>query len=212
MFTAALFEDKPVLVDMTSEIPKKKTLSSTPKRSIDEQEILSERQMAQDAKQSTTAICWSASGKHILAGTNRGWLNVIDSSTLETVHSTKLASGVVTGLRLNQTGRILVTNASDRIIRTVQLPHLDSDQLDFENMHLEPEYKFQDIVNRLSWHHIALSPSGDYVTASILMNHHIYVWERGHGSLEKILEGPREELGSVDVRTAIEKLPISSNS
>ena len=107
---------------------------------------------------------------------------------------------------MSQTGRTLVTNASDRIIRTVELPDLDSEHLVVDNMHMEAEYKFQDIVNRLAWNHIALSPSGDYVTASILMHHHIYVWERGHGSLEKILEGPKEELGSVDVRLGITKM------
>ncbi|KAI7253731.1 hypothetical protein KC335_g14881 [Hortaea werneckii] len=30
------------------------------------------------------------------------------------------------------------------------------------------------------------------------MNHDIYIWERTHGSLVKILEGPREELGAVE--------------
>jgi COMPASS component SWD1 len=30
------------------------------------------------------------------------------------------------------------------------------------------------------------------------MNHEIYIWERGHGSLVKILEGPKEELGAVE--------------
>ena len=30
------------------------------------------------------------------------------------------------------------------------------------------------------------------------MNHHLYVWEREHGSLEKILEGPKEELSMVE--------------
>ncbi|EEH09805.1 WD domain-containing protein [Histoplasma capsulatum G186AR] len=30
------------------------------------------------------------------------------------------------------------------------------------------------------------------------MNHDIYVWERSHGSLVKILEGPKEELGVVE--------------
>ena len=34
--------------------------------------------------------------------------------------------------------------------------------------------------------------------ASTLMNHDIYIWERGHGSLVKILEGPKEELGAVE--------------
>jgi COMPASS component SWD1 len=35
--------------------------------------------------------------------------------------------------------------------------------------------------------------------ASTLMNHDVYIWERGLGSLVKILEGPKEELGAVEV-------------
>jgi len=34
--------------------------------------------------------------------------------------------------------------------------------------------------------------------ASTFMNPDIYIWERGHGSLVKILEGPREEMGVVE--------------
>ncbi|KAH0258147.1 COMPASS, Set1C complex protein, partial [Aureobasidium melanogenum] len=75
---------------------------------------------------------------------------------------------------------------------------LDDPSFDPDNMRLEVEHKFQDVVNRLSWNHVAFSPSGDYVMASTLMNHDIYIWERGHGSLVKILEGPKEELGAVE--------------
>lgn len=63
---------------------------------------------------------------------------------------------------------------------------------------LEVEHKFQDVVNRLSWNHVAFSSTGEFVTASTFMNHDIYVWERSHGSLVKILEGPKEELGVVE--------------
>lgn len=67
-------------------------------------------------------------------------------------------------------------------------------------MRLEVEHKFQDVVNRLSWNHVAFSSTGEYVTASTWMNHDIYIWERGHGSLVRILEGPKEELSVVEVR------------
>ena len=60
------------------------------------------------------------------------------------------------------------------------------------------EHKFLDPINGLSWNAIAFSPNSDYVMASTLMNHDIYIWERIHGSLVRILEGPREELGSID--------------
>lgn len=82
------------------------------------------------------------------------------------------------------------------------MPDLTDPKADFENMRLEVEHKFQDVVNRLSWNHVSFSSTGEYVTASTWMNHDIYVWERGHGSLVKILEGPKEELSVVEVRMA----------
>jgi COMPASS component SWD1 len=42
------------------------------------------------------------------------------------------------------------------------------------------------------------SSTGEYVTASTYNNHDIYIWERNHGSLVKILEGPKEEHGVVE--------------
>lgn len=101
-------------------------------------------------------------------------------------------------LRLSMTGREIVVNASDRIIRTFEIPNLDSPKLDFDQVRIQNEQKYQDIVNRLSWNHVTFSSSGEYVVASIYMNHHLYVWEREHGSLEKILEGPKEELSMVE--------------
>lgn len=66
------------------------------------------------------------------------------------------------------------------------------------NIKLQIEHKFQDVVNRLSWNHVTFSSTGEFVTATTYMNPDIYVWERSHGSLVKILEGAREELGVVE--------------
>ena len=80
------------------------------------------------------------------------------------------------------------------------MPDLTQLGVDLEptNIKLQVEHKFQDVVNRLSWNHVAFSSTGEFVTASTFMNPDIYVWERSHGSLVKILEGPREELGVVE--------------
>ncbi len=94
----------------------------------------------------------------------------------------------------------MVTNSSDRVIRTIPIPDLSSVDLRIDDIKVEVEHKFQDVVNKLSWNHVAFSSTGEYVTASTYMNHDIYVWERSHGSLVKILEGPKEELGVVEVR------------
>ncbi len=126
----------------------------------------------------------------------------------------------------------MVVNSSDRIIRTIHLPEFLSssskssddatgvgvvkdtngdvhgdgnvDVLNPKKMALEVEHKFQDVVNRLSWNHVAFSSStGEYVMASTYKNHDVYVWERSRGSLVKILEGPKEELGVVEVSYCI---------
>jgi COMPASS component SWD1 len=195
----SLFEDQPLLVDVTNEVPIKHLLPSAPRRAqVDPDEGINEKQAAQDAKQTTTVSIFTATGDHILAGTNKGWLNIIEVESRKTIYSTKISAGVVIFLRLTTSGRDMVVNATDRIIRTIQLPNLSVENLDPDQIHVEVEHKFQDVVNRLSWNHVAFSSTGEYVTASTYNNHDIYIWERNHGSLVKILEGPKEEHGVVE--------------
>jgi COMPASS component SWD1 len=193
--TAALFEAQPVLIQLDQPTAVRKHLSSTPKRSAYDND---DKQAVQDAKNVTTVTVFTPSGHHIIAGTTKGWLNIIHAATCNVVYSTRLSNKALLLLRLTISGRDLLVNAADSIIRTIRLPDLSDPDFDPDNIRLEVEHKFQDVVNRLSWNHVAFSPSGDYVMASTLMNHDIYIWERGHGSLVKILEGPKEELGAVE--------------
>ncbi|KAL9586204.1 MAG: hypothetical protein Q9212_001075 [Teloschistes hypoglaucus] len=198
LFVASLFEDQPMLVDISNSIPCKRQLPSAPRRLRIDGTDINEKQASQDAKQSTCVTVFTVQGDHIITGTNKGWLNIIDVRKCETVYSTRLCSGIIILLRLTASGRDLVSNSSDRIIRTIPIPNLSQPGQDMDNLKIEVEHKFQDVVNRLSWNHVAFSSTGDYVAASTYMNHDIYVWERGHGSLVKILEGPKEELGAVE--------------
>ena len=134
-----------------------------------------------------------------MTGTNKGWLNIIETASRRTVYSTRLTTTIIIFIRLSATGKELIVNSSDRIVRTLVLPDLGSSTTDYNTLRLEVEHKFQDVVNRLSWNHVAFSASGEYVTASTYMNHDIYIWERGRGSLVKILEAPNEELSIVEV-------------
>ncbi|KAI2933040.1 hypothetical protein CBS147321_9758 [Aspergillus niger] len=172
LFVASLFEDQPVLVDVSLPKPVKRILPSAPFRPPPpkNEEIdpaVAAKQAAQDAKHSTCVTIFTALGNHIIAASN---------------------------------GRDLLVNSSDRVIRTILMPDLSQLGIDLEptNIKLQVEHKFQDVVNRLSWNHVAFSSTGEFVTASTFMNPDIYVWERSHGSLVKILEGPREELGVVE--------------
>ncbi|KAF1974244.1 WD40 repeat-like protein [Bimuria novae-zelandiae CBS 107.79] len=195
MFAAALFEDQPVLVDMSDELPKKHTLPTTPRRPPTDK---NEKKAAQDAKQTTTVTVFTPSAEHILAGTNKGWLNIIDARTFELLHSYRPTNSLIVLIRMSQSGRDVVLNSSDRIIRTFVLPDLSDPKLDFNELQLTVQHKFQDLVQRLSWNHVTFSSAGDYVAATTYMNHHVYIWERGQGSLVKILEGTKEELSVVE--------------
>jgi len=192
LFVVALFEEQPMLVDVTNTEPVKKTIPSAPKRSESERESATEKQLAQDAKQTTTVAKFSPSGNHIFAGTNKGWINVIDINSCKVLASSQVTHAIVILISLTSSGKDMVVNSSDRIIRTLHVPNINSQEYDFDSFHLEVEHKFQDVVNKLSWNHVAWSNTGEYVMASTWMNHHVYIWERNHGSLVKILETPDE--------------------
>ncbi|KAJ5407245.1 hypothetical protein N7527_001485 [Penicillium freii] len=205
LFVASLFEDQPVLVDVSGTKPVKRILPSAPLRpqAPSGEEVdpaVAAKQAAQDAKHSTCVTIFTAFGNHIIAGTSKGWINIIETQTCTTIHSMRLCNGVVILLRLASNGRDLLVNSSDRVIRTVIMPDLSQLGIDLEPsaIKLHVEHKFQDVVNRLSWNHVTFSSTGEFVTATTFMNPDIYVWERSHGSLVKILEGPREELGVVE--------------
>ena len=193
---AALYEYRPVLADFQDAKKVRQTaLPNLPKRAPHEVDAGTEKA---DAKHFTTVAAFTPAGSHVITGTTKGWLNIISTATATTIYSTRLCSKPILLIRLSASGRDLLVNASDTIIRTIRLPDLAHPDLDPDAINLEVEHKFQDVVNRLSWNHVAFSSTADYVMASTLMNHDIYIWERTHGSLVKILEGPKEELGAVE--------------
>lgn len=202
----------------------KHPLPTAPRRPLTgdaEEGEIDEKRALQDAKQLTTATVFTSNGAYIIAGTNKGWINIISVSTREVVSSTRLTAGCITYIRLTASGRDMVVNANDRVLRTLQVPgrlchppnvtslsppepnhpppHEQQQDEDVEStLALEVEHKFQDVVNRLLWNHCAFSSTGEYMLASTYKNHDIYIWERTVGSLVKILEGPKEELGVVE--------------
>jgi len=194
----SLFEDQPLVVDISEPIAVKHVLPSFPKRATDGDAALKEKQAKEDAKQMTTATIYTASGDHILAGTSKGRLNIIDVKTQEIIFSDKICSGIITTLRITRSGKELLVNAQDRIIRTFLIPNLSGENLDIDTIQLPLEHKFQDVVNRLSWNHVTFSATGEYVAASTFNNHELYIWERNHGSLVRMLEGPKEEQGVIE--------------
>ncbi|EDN05762.1 conserved hypothetical protein [Histoplasma mississippiense (nom. inval.)] len=124
LFVASLFEKQPVLVDISAPRPVKRILPSAPLRPQleDTDPAVTAKQAAQDAKHSTCVTIFTALGNHIISGTSKGWINIIETQTCTTIHSTRLCNGVVILLRLARNGRDLLVNSSDRVIRTVIIP------------------------------------------------------------------------------------------
>ncbi|CAI4218660.1 unnamed protein product [Parascedosporium putredinis] len=198
-FRRVPFDEQPLLVDVTDPVPVKHILPSSPKRANAENDsALKEKQAKEDAKQMTTVTIFTGSGDHIIAGTTKGRLNIIDAKTREIIFSSKISSSVITTLRISGSGKVLLVNAQDRIIRTFLVPNLSAENLDLDTVQLPLEHKFQDVVNRLSWNHVTFSATGEYVSASTYNNHELYIWERNHGSLVRMLEGPKEEQGVIE--------------
>ena len=199
-FVVALYEEQPYLVDVTEPVDVKQVLPSIPKRVNAEIDAgTKEKQAKEDAKVSTTSVLYTATGEHIISATSKGRLNLIDAATCEVIYSQKVCSGVVTGVRLSRSGKEILVNAQDRIIRTFHVPNLAAAGLDPDTIRLPLEHKFQDVVNKLSWNHVTFSGTGgEYVAASTYNNHELYIWERQHGSLVRMLEGPKEEQGPLE--------------
>jgi COMPASS component SWD1 len=178
LFICALFEDTPFLVDITNAKPVKRVLPSNP--------LIDDSLSSKDGKHTTCAAIFSLHGNHILTGTNKGYINIIETETRTIIHSSKISSGLITLLRLSSNGRSLLVNSTDRIIRVIHLPDLTQirpstavvthdEEVDpatvADNITLVVEHKFQDLVNRLRWNHTTFShsssnSSSDYVTAS----------------------------------------------
>lgn len=198
-FVASVFEEQPLIVDLADPVDVKHILCSAPKRSVtDGDAAFREKQAKEDAKQMTTSAIWTATGDHILAGTNKGRLNIIDAHTFEVIWSEKICAGVITTMRMTDSGRELLVNSSDRIIRTFRIPNLSVEDLDPDTIQVPLEHKFQDVVNKLSWNHVTFSATGEYVAASTYNNHELYVWERNRGSLVCMLKDPKEEQGAIE--------------
>ena len=140
------------------------------------------------SKQAVLCSIFTPNGDFIIGGTSKGTL-LMWSTRGDLIKSWKLTSGSIKGISLSSTAPpYIVTNSTDRVIRTVALPSADDQDL-------ETEHKFQDIVNRLQWHAACFSGNSEYIAASTYQSaNDIYIWERQRGSLVKILEGPKEEL------------------
>lgn len=199
VFTASLFEDRPVCVD----------LERGPLVTPLQTEPLADDGDARGGKHMTLVTTFSTTGKYIFAGTSKGWLNVISTATLATVHLVKITNSNIKTLLVAPNGRKLAVNSSDRVIRQLHLPDM-LNNLDPDSWEFDVEQRYQDVVNRLQWNTVQFNHNAEFLVASTFgqSSQDLYVWETSMGSLIKILEGSHEEL--IDVKWNYNKCMVGS--
>ena len=219
VFTASLFEDLPVYVDMTQEKAIISRMRTDPLETSEEElhevdggseEVKpTTKKRKKNDKHSTLVTAFTLEGSYIFAGTSKGWLNIFNTSNLKLIHSIKIANSNIKHLIISSNGRKLAVNSSDRIIRQVDLPDLINitDPKDWE---FEIDHRYQDVVNRLQWNSVAFNHNAEFLVASTYgqLSHDLYLWETSMGSLIKILEGSNEEL--IDVKWNYPRCTIAS--
>lgn len=221
LFTASLYEDSPVFVDMTdNEDIKVHKLNTLPlplqqqekegEQADDDSDTEKASRKKKKEKHMTLVTTFTpGDGSYVFTGTSKGWLNIISTSTLQMVHSIKIANANIKNLIVSPNGRKLAINSSDRIIRQISLPDMinvtDPHQWDFDI-----EHKYQDVVNRLQWNLVAFNHNAEFLIASTFgqSSQDLYMWETSLGSLIKILEGSNEEL--IDVKWNYPRCTVGS--
>jgi len=118
-------------------------------------------------------------------------------------------AGIMKGFDFAKSGRRLVTNSSDRTLRQFILPSYtnyanltppttESDpQPQFLDLELEPTHRFNDPINKTSWHAMCYSPDGEWLAggAADPSGHKIYIWDISNdGQFASALDGGREPL------------------
>lgn len=99
----------------------------------------------------------------------------------------------------------MIVSSTDRALRVLTVQPMTG--------LLTPLHRFQDLVNRTPWHAIGFSGDGEYVMggAGHKMAHNVFIWDKGFGTLVKVLEGPRESLIHCDVRMRPESTRIMAD-
>ncbi|PCH41574.1 COMPASS complex protein [Wolfiporia cocos MD-104 SS10] len=147
-----------------------------------------------------TAARFDPSGRWVFIGTNTGCVLVFNTRTKTMVARHKISGvGILKGLDFAKSGRRLVTNSSDRILRQFNLPLYPPPSADGEyiEQELEPMYRFNDPISKIAWHSMSYSPDGEWLAggAADNANHKIYIWDISNdGQFAAVLDGGREPL------------------
>ncbi|KAK6916074.1 WD40 repeat [Dillenia turbinata] len=163
-----------------------------------------------------SAASFNKYGDLIYLGNSKGEILILDYKNNQVLGVVTIPGGaIIKNIVFSRSGRYVVTNSQDRIIRIFEnlLPLKDGlralNEISESIEELEGSDKlkavgskclvflrdFQDTINKVQWKVTCCSSDGEWVVggASIKGEHKIYIWDRA-GYLVKILEGPKEAL------------------
>ncbi|KAL1916533.1 uncharacterized protein VTP21DRAFT_5724 [Calcarisporiella thermophila] len=177
VFAASLFQEAPVLVELSD-------------GRIHQRDIPTSPEGEEHSSGTVTTLCFDLTGERIYTGNSRGFIYIIDVATLKVLHSIRITTSGIKQIHLGRRGRDLAVNANDRIIRVFSLD---------DEGHPHLQHKFQDLVSRTQWSQCGFSADDEYVIGGSAhkAEHSIYIWDRGTGILTKILQGPKDPLEDV---------------
>ncbi|KAI0773741.1 COMPASS complex protein [Fomes fomentarius] len=167
---------------------------------LEVQDDSDEEASTQRARSVFTVARFDPSGKHVFAGTSLGYILVFNTRTKTMVARHKISgAGAIRGLEFTASGRRIVTNSSDRVLRQFILPVYAPPTADNEyiEQELEPTHRFHDPISKVAWHAMSYSPDGEWLAGGAAddASHKIYIWDLAReGLLASTLDGGRELL------------------
>ncbi|KAH8830539.1 WD40 repeat-like protein [Flagelloscypha sp. PMI_526] len=154
-----------------------------------------------DSTRGMTAAKFDPTGKLIFVGTTGSTILVFNSRTQRMVARHRVpGAGKFRGFEFGKSGRLLVSNSSDKVLRQFILPSYETpaeDTTTWTESELEATHKFVEPINKFAWNAMSYSPDGEWLAggASDPSGHKIYVWDMANdGYLASPLEGGREPL------------------
>ena len=134
-------------------------------------------------------------GEFVLTGNAKGRVCVINvgSGSIdgpEIVASFRVTGSAIKQIEFADRQDVFLVNTADRVIRVYEAGEVLACGVSGEP---EAVQKLQDLVNKTTWKKCCFAPDAEYVCAGSSRSHAIYVWERGSGTLLKILHGTKGE-------------------
>ncbi|GMT15518.1 hypothetical protein PFISCL1PPCAC_6815, partial [Pristionchus fissidentatus] len=139
---------------------------------------------------SVSCAAYDRRGRYILTGTSKGRIVIYDAVTLALLSIVKQNSvQQIRNIVVPRRGCFVLTNSQDRVIKRYDLDELVKGGT--RGVQIEPIQKLSDIVNKAAWKSVCCSYDGEYICGASTKAHSLYIWERGSGSLIKILHGTK---------------------